>query len=139
MQKNKRSLAKQFILSFSVVVLILCSMTALFGLKGFTESVEQQYFDMANLVADTVEEKISDVINNDELKHYGDVAVSGNIDECNQVSESDEYKTIKAELESLQKNLQLTDIYVIRYTSEELNAYKKGDTSWKPLIYIFDN
>ena len=137
--KNKRSLARKFILSFSFVGLALCILIAYLGFKGFVFSVEQQYHDVANLVADSAKAEILKVISVDELKQWGDAATEGDEKKCAQIAESESYKKIKGELESLQSHLQLTDIYVIRYSAEDLLSYSEGDQNWKPLIYVFDN
>ncbi len=108
------------------------------GLKGFVDSIRQQYHDVADQVAEAAAAEILNEISTDELRNYADAAVSGSDEEIRSIRENEKYRRIRENLGRLRSSFRLTDIYVVTYTAEELRSYKEGDSSWKPLVYIFD-
>lgn len=137
--KKKKSLARKFILAFVLVGILLCCLCVGFGYRGFVQSMQEQYQDMAYLVAGMVEEEILKEIDTEQLGQYVEAAKAGNQEECNKIMEDSRYQAVLEKLSSIRKSMDLTDVYVVSYTGQDMRSYKENDAeSWKPLLYIFD-
>lgn len=94
---------------------------------------------MAYLVAGMVEEEILKEIDTEQLGKYVEAAKAGNQEECNKIMEDSCYQSVLEKLSSIRKSMDLTDVYVVSYTGQDMRSYKENDAeSWKPLLYIFD-
>ena len=137
--KKISGLTVKFVLGFVLVAIMLCATIVMLGGWGEWENMAQQYYDMAYLIADSVESEMLEEMTPEELMEYANAAKSGDQAAIEEITGSESYKLVSGSMDDLRRNMKLTDIYVTIYSAEDLRAYKKGDESWKPLVYIFDN
>ena len=137
--KKISGLTVKFVLGFVLVAIMLCATIIMLGGWGEWENMAQQYYDMAYLIADSVESEMLEEMTPEELMEYANAAKSGDQAAIEEITGSESYKLVSGSMDDLRRNMKLTDIYVTIYSAEDLRAYKKGDESWKPLVYIFDN
>lgn len=136
--KEKRRLTRKIVTGFVIMGVVLSGLIIYFGNREVLQSISQQYYDMAYLVADSAMDEILSEITPEELLTYAQIAQEGTEAQKEEVTQSIVYQKVENGLISLKRNMRLADIYVASYTAEGLRSYKEGDASWKPLLYLFD-
>lgn len=136
--KEKKRLTRKIVTGFVIMGVVLSALIIYFGNREVVKSISQQYYDMAYLIDDSAMDEVLSEITAEELQAYVETAQSGSEEEKAAITQSDTYKRVESSLQSLKRNMRLSDIYVTYYTAEGLRAYREGDDSWKPLLYIFD-
>lgn len=136
--KEKKRLTRKIVTGFVIMGVVLSALIIYFGNREVVKSISQQYYDMAYLIDDSAMDEVLSEITAEELQAYVETAQSGSEEEKAAITQSDTYKRVESSLQSLKRNMRLSDIYVTYYTAEGLRAYREGDASWKPLLYIFD-
>lgn len=136
--KEKKRLTRKIVTGFVIMGVVLSALIIYFGNREVVKSISQQYYDMAYLIDDSAMDEVLSEITAEQLQAYVETAQNGSEEEKAAVTQSDTYKRVESSLQSLKRNMRLSDIYVTYYTAEGLRAYREGDASWKPLLYIFD-
>ncbi len=136
--KEKKRLTRKIVTGFVIMGVVLSTLIIYFGNREVVKSISQQYYDMAYLIDDSAMDEVLSEITAEQLQAYVETAQNGSEEEKAAVTQSDTYKRVESSLQSLKRNMRLSDIYVTYYTAEGLRAYREGDASWKPLLYIFD-
>lgn len=136
--KEKKRLTRKIVTGFVIMGVVLSALIIYFGNREVVKSISQQYYDMAYLIDDSAMDEVLSEITAEQLQAYVETAQSGSEEEKAAITQSDTYKRVESSLQSLKRNMRLSDIYVTYYTAEGLRAYREGDASWKPLLYIFD-
>ncbi len=136
--KEKKRLTRKIVTGFVIMGVVLSTLIIYFGNREVVKSISQQYYDMAYLIDDSAMDEVLSEITAEQLQAYVETAQRGSEEEKAAVTQSDTYKRVESSLQSLKRNMRLSDIYVTYYTAEGLRAYREGDASWKPLLYIFD-
>ncbi len=136
--KEKKRLTRKIVTGFVIMGVVLSALIIYFGNREVVKSISQQYYDMAYLIDDSAMDEVLSEITAEQLQAYVETAQSGSEEEKAAITQSDTYKRVESSLQSLKRNMRLSDIYVTYYTAEGLRAYREGDDSWKPLLYIFD-
>lgn len=136
--KKRKSLARKFVLAFVLVGILLCCLCVGFGYRGFVQSMQEQYQDMAYLVAGTAQEEILKEIDTGQLGQYVEAAKAGDVEKSKKIMESSRYQAVLQKLTSIRRSMELTDVYVVSYTSGDMRSYGKNDGDWEPLLYLFD-
>ncbi len=131
-------LALEFIFSFIVLGVLICTVSSYIGYQQYKESIERQY----NTTAYDIAAMARRTLDTDELYHYYEIAraVSHNEDKTKEIAEildTNQYKKISKELVEIKKNMRANDIFLVYVNPDILLSYDEKK-EWLPLTYIFD-
>ena len=132
----------KFVIVLLIVMVVITTATAVASIITFSNSLKDIYSDIAYEIADYA----ATLMPMDKINEYADIAYRynhGNAtdEEADWVMKDPQYQAIETKLDTLRRQMNLNDIYVVVYDIEVLKiddkeAYEKRE--WKPMYYIFD-
>ena len=140
--KRRSGLAFRLLSSVILTALTISTVTIAIGARLHWASIVDLYNDKANEITAAVKT----VLTPDEYESYANLALrykNGNAtdEEVNVLVTSERYQYQKELLNGLRECLNLTDIYIVVYDIETVDAFTEESyeaRTWKPFVYLFD-
>ena len=140
MKHHISKLALKLTVGFVILGILICGLSSCIGYIQYKNSIEKQYNVTAYDIAETAKSYFKD----GELEYYAELAagykngtVSG--DEIKAAMQSDRYKQICSEFDSLREAMGANDVFAFVLDKKELESYDGDRENWQPLLYMFDS